>query len=394
MAVRDGFGALGLPRTASSREVRRAYARLLKATRPDEDPQAFQRLHEAYEHALAMATWRERQAAATAEGDAPADEEAGAGDAGEPSSASPSAQDAPAPASPPASPPTPPRAMPAPRRPERPRPAPFALEPFLDELGRQLGVEGRLRGWLQQHEALWDLELKQALALPIARALPVRDFLLDEPEYEALRQFFGIDATLLHRHHLSPQWHLIERRARAHAHDLAARQRLEAMTRSRGDRDRHDEGVRPPDTSFWLDYLAWRELYAPPDSVRRFMLTLLPTGPLRAARMLGDLERRIGPEAAAKALEHGGKDFWRSAGDIGRYTPERLRIGARRLITLAGTWVLAQGYLTQVTVFDWPANRVDLVLDIATKVLAIGATWAALGAIVAGVVRWRRGRAA
>lgn len=356
MAVRDGFHALGLPHAASSREIRRAYARLLKTIRPDEDPQAFQALHEAYEHALAMATWREREAVERTDGDP--------GDA------------------------------PAPRRPERPRPAAFALEPFLDELARQLGVEGRLRAWLHQHEALWDLALKQALALPIARALPVRDFPLDEPEYEAIRQFFGIDATLLHRHHLSPQWHLMERRARAHAHDLAARQRVEAMTRTTADRYGLPEGLRRPDTSFWLDDLAWGELYARPDPGRRFLLMLLPTGPLRAARMLRDLERRIGPEAAAKILEHGGKEYWRHAGDIGRYAPERLRIGALRIGMLAASWLLAQGYVAQLMSFREPVRLLDMAMEIAGSVLAIGATWAALGAVVAGVLRWRGRHAA
>ena len=43
---------LGLNDDADERTVKRQYAKLLKVTRPDEDPEAFQRLREAYERAL------------------------------------------------------------------------------------------------------------------------------------------------------------------------------------------------------------------------------------------------------------------------------------------------------------------------------------------------------
>lgn len=43
---------------ADERSIKRAYARLLKVHRPDEDPAAFQRLREAYEASLADARWR------------------------------------------------------------------------------------------------------------------------------------------------------------------------------------------------------------------------------------------------------------------------------------------------------------------------------------------------
>lgn len=49
------------PETASSRDVKRAYARQLKTTRPDQDPEGFRRLHEAYQEALARTEWQEKQ---------------------------------------------------------------------------------------------------------------------------------------------------------------------------------------------------------------------------------------------------------------------------------------------------------------------------------------------
>lgn len=50
---------LGLPPDANERDIKRAYARLLKQTRPGEDPEGFQRLRQAYETALAWAARRE-----------------------------------------------------------------------------------------------------------------------------------------------------------------------------------------------------------------------------------------------------------------------------------------------------------------------------------------------
>jgi hypothetical protein len=52
------FELLGLRPDADATDVKRAYARLLRTTRPDEDAEAFQRLHAAYKTALAQANAR------------------------------------------------------------------------------------------------------------------------------------------------------------------------------------------------------------------------------------------------------------------------------------------------------------------------------------------------
>ena len=52
---------LGLPPDADSRTIKRQYATLLKKTRPDDDPEGFQRLREAYEEALNWQQWSQEQ---------------------------------------------------------------------------------------------------------------------------------------------------------------------------------------------------------------------------------------------------------------------------------------------------------------------------------------------
>lgn len=56
------FRVLGLKRTATVAEVKRAYATRLKKTRPEDDAEGFQRLREAFDSALAMARQREFEA--------------------------------------------------------------------------------------------------------------------------------------------------------------------------------------------------------------------------------------------------------------------------------------------------------------------------------------------
>lgn len=61
----DPWRVLGLEATGDTRAVKRAYARLLKSTRPDEHPEQFQALHAAYKRALGLAEQRARAAAAS-----------------------------------------------------------------------------------------------------------------------------------------------------------------------------------------------------------------------------------------------------------------------------------------------------------------------------------------
>lgn len=64
------WDVLGIESNADERAVRRAYARLLKQQRPDQDVEAFQRLRYAYESALQMASGAVAKGVAAAQSDA------------------------------------------------------------------------------------------------------------------------------------------------------------------------------------------------------------------------------------------------------------------------------------------------------------------------------------
>lgn len=74
--IEDCWEVLGVAPGADERSIRRQYARLLKVHRPDEDPEAFQRVREAYEQALAQTRWEldepHAEAQALPQQDAPA----------------------------------------------------------------------------------------------------------------------------------------------------------------------------------------------------------------------------------------------------------------------------------------------------------------------------------
>ena len=52
------FDLLGIAADADERTIKLAYAKLLKLTRPDDDPEGFQRLNQAYQQALKIARSR------------------------------------------------------------------------------------------------------------------------------------------------------------------------------------------------------------------------------------------------------------------------------------------------------------------------------------------------
>lgn len=179
------FQRLGLVPGAGEREIKRAYARALKQTRPDEDPVAFQELNEAYQAALA------RVRAGGSE------DEAGPWTApGEPMFQAQFQLQVPA-----QGPVSAPVAVPvaAPAAAAEPLPAPhrgFDFDAFLRELAaRSEEHPSGLVDWLHTVEALYDIGFKQA----VGEAL--RDWLLHDDaapmlrsgQVEDLDHFFSLD---------------------------------------------------------------------------------------------------------------------------------------------------------------------------------------------------------
>lgn len=354
----EAFGALGLPRDASSREVKRAYARLLKATRPDEDAEAFQRLNEAYRQALSQA--ERREALATADGgnagvSAPPD---GDGPAAVPADADADA-DADALAPPP------------PARPLRDahagaaRTVVFHVQPFVDAIEDRLGRGGHsLLAWLREQPDLWEIDAKDAIAPATVQALAERGVVLAHEELEALQEFFGLDIRQLHRSGALHAWnHLLQS---AEALGLA-------RLRDAGARGAHAGGARHGRTT-WFETQAWRELRGPGSRWRRVLMQLLPFGPSRLWRMRRQFIETLGAPAAEPQLDPEASRYWSDAGDVTRHAAARLRLGALRLVALAAAaagvaWLAGDATPTPATLLaPWPV------------VAAIAAAWATCGA--------------
>ncbi|MBP6750804.1 MAG: J domain-containing protein [Xanthomonadaceae bacterium] len=237
MRTHWAFDALGLTPDADERAIKRAYAAKLKTTRPDEDPEGFQALNDAYRAALG---WRAMRAHGDAHATAAridrreiAEPAASIGHQIEPTESTGSTDpvDPDAPIEPPATtqvaePPVfralfqAPALSPLPglSLPTAPmRPAPFDAAAFFDEL---LDRSGRMqiedfRRWLNEHEALYSVELKDALDAPLVafldRSRPMRKKHLDE----TLR-FFGLDTVSAKTLRLEQPLHRIRLSARRH----------------------------------------------------------------------------------------------------------------------------------------------------------------------------------
>ena len=149
------FKVLGLDDEADLAVIKRAYARLLRTHRPDEDPHAFQRLHEAYASCLEHARWREwdAQSEVDAQGEAraiplPASQP---GDA----DAAPAGQDSV----------DPPLAFAADTRDDAAPASAFRLDAFLDDFLQTARVPGiDIDAWLRRHQDLYSVDNKAIVA--------------------------------------------------------------------------------------------------------------------------------------------------------------------------------------------------------------------------------------
>lgn len=207
------FERLGLRDDATERDVRRAYAVLLKKTRPDDDPVAFQALHEAYQACLEELRDRREYAPELDQADE------NALDADDPGAA--------------ASPPGPrfaatvvPDASADSLQAASSDPDDdtvvdeaegFNLTAFLDALYAQCETDtpSELEYWLNQQPELYSISLKSVLTVPVLRAVVQREPPLRPALLDVVATFFG--ASQLGRHH----WWLVEQIDQTKARTLA-----------------------------------------------------------------------------------------------------------------------------------------------------------------------------
>lgn len=232
---RYALAELGLDRDADEAAVKRAYAARLKTRRPDDDPTAFQRLHETFQVALAYVRHRaaHRTPANAAPGEAAHDAGSGATPAAPPPLRPPPTEDG-RPVRPPwtSQPPSTwrhdfPKAPPGPVPQHEP---PFDRSAFASEFAGVLAdLQADLPGWLQAHPALYSLARRDQLVPVLVHLLETAEQLPTPAALDALFAFFGLD--------------LIDRR------NLPLQPRLAALTQKA--RYQHREIVGP-DLSFMI----------------------------------------------------------------------------------------------------------------------------------------------
>ncbi len=326
---------LGLADDADERAIKRAYATKLKTTRPDEDPEGFQRLHEAYQAALAWVrsgphdgdAWDEDW---DDESDAPEDDaEQGLGDATsvarEPAHAQMHAaahEDTAPPATQTAAPPVEDDAHEAP--PEGA--VVFDHDAFFDTCFRLAldGVEGDLRRWLDAQPILWSLAHKAQIGHWLLHAMHHRQPPMAPSRFDLLMDYFslidlrnGYDTYYLHRlrHRLQIAWEL----KTSQLHALAGRTA--------------DEGTSVTSAVRQVRRIV-RDLSRPFDWPRALLSALMPMYPSAVRRFLyrldlgrlDDLPPPIDPAQVA---------FWDAASDRSRLTRQRLAVVGSRVAAYA-----------------------------------------------------------
>lgn len=323
------FARLGLAEGADEREVKRAYARELKRCRPDDDPQGFQALNQAYRHCLALAAQRaddeEHDEQAPRDDDAPTNENP-------PAAPDRSAATMAAVAAPDAHEPLPAAAAPRPQPPASRPPLAFDLNSFLEQL-IELATRHLphvLQRWLREFEPLYSLELKQALRLPVAHALAVCE---PPPSHDAIAvaaECFDLD-TLDARDERVRHWLAV---ARDRSERSDAFERLLGPYRNAG--------------ATMVDRRLLAELRAPRSWLRRAWIALTPLLPGRLRALLIQLQQ-VGPQWLHTRLDPDSVGFWLRATDRDRLDPRRVAIAAARvaLYYLAGA-----GLLSLLTGFD------------------------------------------
>lgn len=342
------FKTLGLDRKADIAQIKRAYARLLRTHRPDEDPVAFQRLHQAYEACLEQARWRDlgldddddddAQSIAPVDPAADAritsDAEAVAVQAIEPLHAENNEDD-----------------------------DGFDADAFGEDLLRRLREDApqAVDAWLQAHDDLYSLDRKHQLQHIVVGVLEALEPATAARHFENVTRFFGLDTVA--------------------GVDGWLHHRLDDIQRRFGDATEFERVLRThagPNAS-WTDQVIARELLQPFSWLRRLCLVVCPGLPGRAGALARALHA-ADPESASAQLNDKARRFWERATNRGALQRERLGFMAVRL----ALWTLVLSAYT--TAID---EGKSLPINWASSFGVLFLLWLAYAAVVLGLIRFR-----
>lgn len=311
---------LDLPDDADERAIKRAYAAKLKTTRPDEDPEGFQRLHEAYQAALAWV----RSGPHDDEGAWDDEDAQWKDDDGEPGEAfaSPAHEETASTATQATDPLVEDDAHEAPSEDA----IAFDHDAFFDACFRLAldGAEGELRRWLDAQPILWSLAHKAQIGHWLLHAMHHRQPPMPPSRFDLLMDYFGLidlrtgyDAYYIQRlrHRLQIAWELKTTQLRALAERTADEGTSVTSAVRQVRRILHDLS-RPFD---WPRALLSALMPMYPTAVRRFLYRL-------DLGRLDDLPAPIDPAQVA---------FWDAASDRSRLTRQRLAVVGTRVAIYA-----------------------------------------------------------
>lgn len=368
------FQQLGLRPDADTRSVKRAYARLLKEQRPEDDPLAFQDLHEAYQACLQEAKWREFE---QRDGDAWAHHHASdppAPSAADPSSTWPqlevrfdqnaldqrleleigatgertddvhdggpelhhqplwqSGNDMPLLQA---------QYIPAAREDAATddarhhwQPPALDMQAFHDGFIQQLqGTPWSMSAWLEQREELYDLNLKQQLQPVVLEWLETLPRLPSGDMLDAITVFFGMDQ--LSRRNPG----LAERMSMLHQHSARRASFDSRIAQYRNGGYGHKAK------------LALHALLGEESWLMRQLLRLTPRMPRRIWNLWHELSW-VDPDAANEVIPKRVRQRWLDAADPTRITLQRAKVvGLRMLVYALGLELLLRGLIAEITI--------------------------------------------